>query len=143
MKILLDTSIVVKIDRKDPSTVSIIRQLSKMHQLLISNITISEILTGAYLNKNPVEAVKKAKKLLRRMDWIVLDPPIAEKVGEINAYLIKTGKTIELADIIIGASCIVYELDVLLTFNQDHFKRIPNLEAKTFTPQEFWKKMGY
>lgn len=137
MRILIDTSILVKIDRKDKEIQDLMKILVKDHDIFLSVITVSEILTGSYLRKDYEMAVKKAKLLMGQMNLIHVDPLIAEKAGEINAYLITNGKKIEFPDVMIAATFKILECEYLLTFNEEHFKRIPFLTDKTFNPSEF------
>ena len=137
MKIIIDTSVLVYIDRKDQKIIEIMKELSKQHELYISTITISEILTGSNLRRDAKRSVEKAKKLFNQLKWINLNSQIAEKIGELNAYLISQGKKIELPDVIISATCLAKNLDVILTFNNKHFRNIPSLKFKTMTPFQF------
>ena len=137
MKIIIDTSVLVYIDRKDKKTIEIMKELHVNHELYISTITISEILTGSNLRRDAKKSVEKAKKLFNQIKWISLDSQIAEKLGELNAYLISQGKKIELPDVIISATCLVNDLDVILTFNDKHFRNIPSLKFKVMTPFQF------
>jgi len=137
MRIIIDTSVLVYIDRKDQKIIEIMKKLHILHELYISTITISEILTGSNLRKDAKRSVEKAKKLFNQIKWVNLDSQIAEKIGELNAYLISQAKKIELPDVIISATCLVNNLDVILTFNKKHFKNIPSLKYKTMTPFQF------
>ncbi|MHA1720551.1 MAG: type II toxin-antitoxin system VapC family toxin [Promethearchaeota archaeon] len=137
MRIIIDTSVLVYIDRKNKKIIEIMKELHTHHELYISTITISEILTGSNLRQDAKKSVNNAKKLLNQMKWIDLNPQIAEKIGELNAYLISQGKKIELPDVIISATCLVNNLDVILTFNNKHFSYIPSLRFKTMTPFQF------
>ena len=112
-------------------------EIDPYHPVFVTNDTISEILTGSNLRQDAKKSVNNAKKLLNQMKWIDLNPQIAEKIGELNAYLISQGKKIELPDVIISATCLVNNLDVILTFNNKHFSYIPSLRFKTMTPFQF------
>lgn len=136
MKILLDTSILVSIDRKDKKTIEILKVLQKTHDLYLNVITMAEILTGSNLRKDHKKAIKTAKNLFNQMKWIDVNASTAEKIGEINAYLIAHGQKIELPDIIIAGSCLVHNIDLILTFNLKHFLRIPALKYRTLTPYQ-------
>ncbi len=143
MRIIIDTSVFVYIDRKDQKIIEIMKELHKHHELYISTITISEILTGSNLRRDAKKSVEKAKKLFNQIKWISLDSQIAEKVGELNAYLISQGKKIELPDVIISATCLVNNLDVILTFNNKHFRNIPSLKNKVMNPLQLKIIMKY
>ncbi|MBD3227832.1 MAG: hypothetical protein GF329_06560 [Candidatus Lokiarchaeota archaeon] len=45
------------------------------------------------------------------MVWINIDPIIAEKAGEINAFLILNGQKIEFQDVLIAAKSIILKCD--------------------------------
>ena len=134
MKIIIDTSVLVYIDRKDQKIIEIMKELHMYHEIYISTITISEILTGSNLRRDAKKSVEKAKKLFNQIKWISLDSQIAEKVGELNTYLISQGKKIELPDVITSATCLVNNFDVILTFNNKHFRNIPSQKFKAMTP---------
>ena len=105
-------------------------------------ITVSEILTGSFLRKNHESAVKKAKSIMGQMIWVNIDPLVAEKAREINAYLIISGEKIEFLDVLIAATSIILNVDYILTLNNDHFKRILSLENKVISPKELAEKLG-
>lgn len=63
MKVSLDTSIVVEIERRNEGIIDIIEKLMKKHEIFISAIVSSEIFTGTYLREDYEKATKKAKEL--------------------------------------------------------------------------------
>jgi predicted nucleic acid-binding protein len=117
---VVDTSVIVKIE----------------HELLVSTITVMEILTGSNLCKDAVAAVKTAKRLLRKMTWVPVDEQVAEKSAQINAFLIGAGSKIEVPDVVIAATFLAENASFVLTFNSDHFSRIPALAGKVVNPIE-------
>jgi len=142
MRFFLDTSIIVDIDRGDDEVIGLCKKLVKEHEVLISTVTVSEVLTGSYLREDHLKAVSKAKKVLGQFAWINLDGEVAEKVAQINAYLITEGLPIEFPDVVVAASFLVTNSEILLTENKKHFKRIPALKGRVFTPREFRKRFG-
>jgi predicted nucleic acid-binding protein len=136
MKLVVDTSVIVKIDRHEADTIEALKVLSKEHELLVSTITVMEILTGSNMCNDAVAAVKAAKRLLRKMEWVPVDGRIAEKSAQINAFLIGAGSKIELPDVFIAATFLAEDAALVLTFNSDHFTRIPALAGKVVTPAE-------
>ena len=141
MRVLLDTSVIVDVDRGKKEVIDVCRKLTMEHEALISTVTVSEILTGSYLRKDYRKAVAKAKKVLGQFSWINLDGAVAEKTAQLNAYLITEGQPIEYQDQAIAASCLVTRSDVLLTRNKEHFIRIPALKDKVLTPEELEQKL--
>ena len=73
MKLLVDTSIIVKLDRKDKITRDLLKKFSQDHQLFLSTITLAEILTGSYLREDFAIAARKAKGIMGRFLWVELD----------------------------------------------------------------------
>jgi len=141
MKVLLDTSIVIDVDRGRRAAIETCKKLTGEHSPLVSTVTISEILTGSYLRPDYAKAAAKAKKILSQFTWISLDGSVAEKLAQLNAYLIAQGQAIEYQDNAIAATCLVTESDVLLTNNKEHFTRIPALKARVLTPSELLKRL--
>ncbi len=140
MKIVLDTSVIVEIDRKNEEVIRLIKKIIDLdHNILISTITISEILTGSYLRKDFKKSVSEAKRILGQFLWIELNSEIAEKTAQYLAYLITSGKIIEYQDVAIAATFKVTNSDYVLTLNKPHFESIPELRGKTYEPKEFAK----
>lgn len=138
--VFVDTSIIVDVDRGKQDVIEVCKQYTRINNAYISTVSVSEILTGAYLRKDYNTSVKKAEKVLSQFHWIPLNGDVAKLVAELNAYLISKGQPIEYQDIAIGASFLLECCDVLLTENKDHFERLPNLNGKVMTPKEFSEK---
>ena len=108
LKVLVDTSIIVDVDRGKQDVIELCKQLTSTNNAYISTVSISEILTGAYLRKDHEKAVKKAEKILSQFRWIPLNGETAKLVAELNAYLIANGQPIEYQDVAIVA-CFLLE----------------------------------
>ena len=140
MRIVLDTSVIVEIDRKNETVIKIIKELIEQDSsIIVSPITISEILTGSYLTKDSKKSVLEAKKILGQFLWIEFDAETAEKTAQYLAYLIASGKIIEYQDVAIAATFKVTGADYLLTLNKRHFELLPDLKGKAYEPAEFVK----
>lgn len=135
--VLVDTSIIVDVDRGKQEVIELCKQLTSTNSAFISTVSVSEILTGSYLRKDHVAAIKKAEKVLDQFRWAPLNGEVAKIVAELNAYLILKGQPIEYQDVAIAACFLTECCDVLLTENKDHFERLPNLKGKVLTPKEF------
>jgi predicted nucleic acid-binding protein len=136
-KVLVDTSIIVDVDRGKQDVIELCKRLTSTNNAFISTVSVSEILTGSYLRKDYKAAVKKAEKVLDQFCWVPLNGEAAKLVAELNAYLISRGQPIEYQDVAIAASFLLECCDVLLTENKEHFERFPNLKGKVKTPKEF------
>ncbi len=143
MRILCDTSILVEIDRHNESTVRLLQNLVKNgEELVISTITVAEILTGAYLRRDVAAAVLTAKEVLNQFTWQEIDGETAEFTAKLYSYLLleKREKSIEYPDVLIAASFLRNAADILLTLNKKDFIFFPHLKEKVYTPEEFQKK---
>lgn len=136
MKISLDTSIIVEIERSNEEIIEFIEHLLERHEIFISVIVLSEIFTGTYLREDYEKATKKAKGLFTKFEIVPLNRDIAEIIGKLNAVLIATGSIIEYQDVAIAATFIYKMGDYLLTKNNKHFVRIPELTDKVLTSDE-------
>jgi len=139
--VFLDTSIIVDVDRANKLVIEVCRKLTQEHHASISTVTASEILTGSYLRKDYVKALAKARRVLGQFSWVNLDGAVAEKIAQLNAYLIVEGQPIEYQDQAIAASCLTTGSDILLTNNREHFIRIPALKGRVLTPEELKERL--
>lgn len=140
MKILLDTPVIVEIDRKNLDVINLIKKLiDKGDEIIISSITISEIFTGCYLREDFKKSLSEANKILGQFQWINLDYQIAEKTAQYLAFLITEGRIIEYQDVAIAATFKITSSDYLLTLNKNHFENLPDLKGKIYGPKEFAK----
>jgi len=121
--------------------IEVCKKLTAKHEALISTVTVSEILTGAYLRKDYTRAVNKAKKVSGQFSWVNLNGIVAEKIAQLNAYLLTKGQPIEYRDQAIAAFCITAGSDILLINNKANFTRIPVLRNKVLTPEELKEKL--
>ena len=78
--VLVDTSIIVDVDRGREDVIELCKQLTSTNSAFISTVSVSEILTGSYLRKDYAVAVNKAKKVLSQFRWVSLSGDIAKVV---------------------------------------------------------------
>ncbi len=141
---LLDTSTLSEVMKKrDPHVEEMARRYLKVHhRFTFSLLTRFEILRGLH--------AKKALRKLERFEHfcamsvvLPLTDPIVVKAAEIYAALRNRGELIGDADILIAATALVNDLD-LITENVDHFSRIPDLEVKSWrAPVEKGRAASY
>ena len=136
MKISLDTSLIVEIERKNEKVIEFIENLLEKHEIFICVVVLSEIFTGTYLRIDYEKATQRAKGLFSKFEIIPLNMEIAEIIGQISAFLITKGSIIEYQDVAIAATFIYKRGDYLLTKNKKHFVRIPELRDKVLTPYD-------
>ena len=121
-KVLADTSIVIEHLRKRDKTKSVLFGAISNYKLFLSSVSIFELFVGATTDgkKNDIEYVLSAFNI------VPFTSKIALKSAEIYLSLRSVNQILEIKDIFIGATGIVYNMP-LLTLNIKHFERIPDL----------------
>jgi len=139
LRILLDTSALIELERRNEDAIALVKRLiANNEELIISTVTISEILLGVYFQKVH-ENVGEAKKLLSQFTWIPLDEKIADMTAKYEALLLAIGNQIEFKDVAIAATFAATKSDFLITQNKKHFEIIPEIGSKVCTIAEFKK----
>ena len=120
--IMVDTSILIDYYRKTDKNNSIWIQLVRQdYSFSISVITKYEILAGATPNQ-----LSFWNNVLQAITVIPFDEVTVDKAVEINAFLKRKRKQIDLADLFIAATAIVHNMS-FATLNRKHFGRIEGL----------------
>ena len=126
MVYLLDTSVIVDCIKGKKSAIDLVENLKG--ELHSSYICLAELYEGVLRSQQPKDKETGLKTFFKRLSGIFgIDENIAKKFGEVRAYLKQRGEVIEDFDIVIAATCLVYDL-TLVTYNQKHFGRIPHLK---------------
>lgn len=142
MRILLDTSILVEVDRHNEDVIHLLQKLvGKGDELIISTVTVAEILTGSYLRRDTKIAVLKAKDVLNQCTWKEVDGATAEITAQLysSLFLEKKEKQIEYPDVLIAATFFSAHCDVFLTLNVKDFILFERLKEKVHTPEQYEK----
>jgi predicted nucleic acid-binding protein len=143
VNILFDTTFLVEIERKNKNAIELAKNLvDRDYHFWISTITVSEIMTGAYLRKDYEKAKERALTALNQFNWLEMNGSIALKSGEILAFLISHGRRVDYQDAVIAASAIELSVQFLVTENKKHFVDIPLLKDRVFTISELAKNMS-
>ena len=137
MKILLDSTALIDIERKNEEALELIENMSSNNEeLIISAVTVSEILTGAYY-RGAREGLAAAKTLLAQFRLVPLDAEVADKTAQYVAFLLRNGSPVDFKDVAIAATFAVTKSDFLLTQNKKHFEVLPEIGSKARTISEF------
>lgn len=139
MKLVFDTSILVEIDRHNSSVIHFLQKLIEQgEELLISTVTVAEILTGSYLHRDAEQAVLKAKEVLNQFTWKEVDGEVAQICGKLYAYVFMEKKeaSIEYPDVLIAATFLAAGGDLLITLNKKDFLFFPQLKGRILTPDQ-------
>jgi predicted nucleic acid-binding protein len=92
----------------------------------ISLITFGEIYEGIYYGRDPKRAEAVFREFLRGVDVVPLNRRILQRFARIRGALRRHGQLIGDPDILIGATALYHDLD-LVTRNTRDFARIPGL----------------
>ncbi len=126
----LDSDIVIEILRGNETVINKMESLPQETLINITGLTVYELYKGVlYIGSKKLET--DLEKFLQSVEVLQLDSYIERKAGEIYAYLKKKGEIISDADILIAATVLVNE-SVLVTNNEEHFKRIKGLKIENW-----------
>jgi predicted nucleic acid-binding protein len=125
MKYLVDSDWVADyLVGKEPA-VQLLNRLAE-DGLGISLITFGEIYEGIYFGRDPKRAEAVFRKFLRGVDVVPLNRRIVQRFARIRGTLRRQGQLIGDPDILIGATALHHDLD-MVTRNTRDFARIPGL----------------
>ena len=94
--------------------------------LAVSVITAAELYYGVAKSQDSDGGRRAVREWLDGMVIFLVTDEIAERFGDIKAYLQQRGAIIPDFDILIGATTLVHDC-TLVTHNTRHFARIPGL----------------
>ena len=126
---LLDTSVIIDYLKGKSETVDLIDNIDG--SVSSSYICLCELYDGlARMTVNQEKASSKIDGFFAIFDNVFgIDKKVSLEFGNMRADLKKRGGVIEDMDILIAATCLVYD-QTLVTKNPKHFERIVELEVK-------------
>ena len=101
----------------------------------ISFVTLCELYFGAYKSQKIKDNISNIEKLKENLNVVESNSVVCETFGKLKASLVKEGRVIDDADILIAA-CALEEGAVLVTNNEKHFKSIKELELENWMSDE-------
>ena len=129
MPYLIDTDWIIQALAGRDRAVNTLRRLAPQ-RLAVSLITLAEVYEVAFNSPNPAAHLASFRQFLAPFRVLTLSEPIVERFAEIRSVLRRRGQIIPDFDILIAATALHYDL-TLLTFNLEHFRRIPELRVYT------------
>jgi predicted nucleic acid-binding protein len=132
---LLDTNILSDLTKAKPDE-QVNRRIYGIspERLFASEMTRYELRFGAQLKDDPSRIWKRVEEMILPIPiWLPVDSDVASATGDLDAQLQREGRRLDLADVCIAATALVFEL-VLVTRNVRHFVRIPGLEIENWYP---------
>jgi len=97
-----------------------------LHGLAISAVTVGEVFEGAYRRPSPAASLARYWRFMDGYQVLPVTHEIADTFARIRAELRRAGNLIPDLDLLIAATALVHDLQ-LLTRNQRHFARVPGL----------------
>ena len=94
--------------------------------IAISVITLAELRYGAFCSARPEANQQAIDDFVQAIAVLGVDPLVARTFGEVKWQLRQQGNLIEDFDLLIAATARAHEL-TLVTNNQEHFRRVPDL----------------
>ena len=132
-KYTLDTDILIDFLRGRSQAVSTIARLKEKGVLATTVINAFELYWGAYKLGGGKKAID-VKRLLNRLELLLLDERVAEKAGEEIAHLEKLGLPVNVRDLLVGVIAREHGY-AIITGNEKHFRRIRGLSVVN------WRKL--
>lgn len=123
--ILIDTSIIIEHLRKQHKHKSVLYNILDIYELYTSTIVEFELFMGA-MDERKREDIKK---VLEKCTILPFTSEIAQKSATIYQKLKAKNQIIEVRDLFIASTAIIYDLPVM-TFNTKHFSRIDTLQLR-------------
>ena len=118
-KVLADTSIVIDHLRKSNKNASVLFRGIDNYDFSISAVSIFELYAGATDERKKSDIANT----LSAFETLPFTHDIAVKAGELYIALKKANRILEVKDVFIAATAIVYDMPIF-TLNRKHFERL-------------------
>lgn len=128
---MLDTNICIYIIKNKPQ--SVLDELKKCNvgDIILSSITVSELIYGAYKSQFVEKNLKAIEHFLIPFDVAEYDYKAALEYGKIRATLEKKGQPIGSLDMLIAAHALSLDM-TLVTNNMKEFERVDGLKVENW-----------
>jgi tRNA(fMet)-specific endonuclease VapC len=128
---MLDTNICVYIIKQKPQNVIRRFRESKISEIGVSSITLSELEYGVMKSAKPEQNRIALAQFIAPIEILSYDDAAAQHYGEIRAYLERRGTPIGSLDMLIAAHALSLN-SILITNNETGFKRVLKLKIKNW-----------
>lgn len=132
MMYMLDTNICIYIIKKKPASVLKRFQKTRISNIGISSITLSELVYGAMKSMNPEQNLLALVQFVAPLGIGAYDDKESHYYGAIRYYLEKQGTPVGALDTLIAAHALSLGC-ILVTNNEKEFSRVPNLKIENWT----------
>lgn len=124
---MLDTDICIYIIKRKPADVIKRLMKSRISQIGISSITLSELESGVEKSSKQEQNQVALAQFLAPMEILSYGDEAAQQYGRLRAFLEKQGTPIGSLDMLIAAHALSIDC-ILVTNNEKEFGRVPNLK---------------
>jgi len=131
MTYMLDTNTCIYIIKEKPTTVLEQFKNVKDRGIVISSITLAELLYGISKSSFPERNKLHLNQFLSFIDIVDYGYNSAGHYGQIRAYLETKGQLIGPLDMLIASHALALDL-ILVTNNLKEFQRVPNLKLENW-----------
>jgi len=121
---VLDTDHCIEILR---GRLDVTDRISPIMPLFVTAIGVGELYYGAHKSDRPEHHLKQLAILLEGVTILPFDGQAARIYGKVRAELSRKGELIGQADLQIASIVLRHDF-VLVTHNQEHFRRVPGLK---------------
>lgn len=129
---MLDTNICIYIIKKKPEQVIERMRRTRISDVGVSSITLSELEYGAVKSTRPEQNKLALVEFLAPLEILPYDDMAAHEYGKVRAYLEKQGSPIGSMDMLIAANALSLNC-ILVTNNESEFRRVPGLKVENWT----------
>jgi tRNA(fMet)-specific endonuclease VapC len=131
---MLDTNICIYIIRKKPERTLRRLQRYRVSDIGVSAITLSELEYGVAKSTKPQQNKLALTEFLAPIEIVPYDDMAAQQYGELRAHLERKGTPIGSLDALIASHALSLKC-VLVTNNENEFRRVPALKIENWTKQ--------
>jgi len=112
---------------RDPGSTTYKKWKDKAN-LLITSISVFELLMGAQLSSRRVQRTAEAESLIEQHMVLSLDKAAATTASQVGSELKTRGVGVEIRDLFNGSICLTSKIPIL-TSNKRHYERIRDLSV--------------
>jgi tRNA(fMet)-specific endonuclease VapC len=131
MEFMLDTNICIYIIKRKPLNVIERFKQTKISQIGVSTITLSELSYGVSKSSKPEQNQMALAQFLAPLEILPYGDDAAQYYGDLRTHLEKQGTPVGSLDMLIAAHALSIAC-TLITNNVKEFVRIPNLKIENW-----------
>ena len=131
MNFMLDTNICIYIIKSKPIDVRRCFNRTRISQIGISSIALSELLYGVFKSSKPEQNHMALMQFIAPLEIMPYSDEAAQYYGNLRAHLEKQGTTIGSLDMLIAAHALSLAC-TLVTNNEKEFIRVPDLKLENW-----------